>query len=233
MAARDRELGDRHDPAARPGRGRSAAGQRRAGRRRRRRSSRRRRPTPPADRRAPGGTRTAGAVAEAGVRGRRPGPRALRTRAPSRIDQLGQAALGRPVAGERAVPVEVVGGHVRVDRDRRAARQRRQLELGELDDDAMVRRQLGQPLDERDADVPAEHDRVRRVGGEDARRSARRSSSCPSSRSPRSSAPGTGAGTGPARETRAGAVPSPPRGGHRRAPGAPPAGAARSSGSPG
>ena len=67
------------------------------------------------------------------------------------------------------MPVEVVGGDVRVDRDGRAARQRRQLQLGQLVDDPVVGRQLGQPLDERDPDVPAEDDRVGRVGGQDGR----------------------------------------------------------------
>ena len=57
--------------------------------------------------------------------------------------------------------------HVRVDRDRRAPRQRRQLQLRELDDDAVVGRQLGQPLDERDPDVAAEDRRVRRARGEE------------------------------------------------------------------
>ena len=64
-----------------------------------------------------------------------------------RVHELGEAALDRAVRLERAVAVEVVRGDVRVDRDRRPARQGRQLELGELDDDAVVRRQLGQPLD--------------------------------------------------------------------------------------
>ena len=63
--------------------------------------------------------------------------------------------------------VEVVGRDVRVDRDGRPARQRRQLQLRQLDDDAVVRRQLRQPLDERDPDVAAEHHRMRGIRGED------------------------------------------------------------------
>ena len=46
-----------------------------------------------------------------------------------------------------------------VDRDVGAAREGRQLQLGELQHHAMRRGQLGQALDERDADVAAQHDR--------------------------------------------------------------------------
>ena len=81
-----------------------------------------------------------------------------------RVDQLGQPALDPPVALERPVPVEVVRGDVGVDRDRRPARQRRQLELGQLVDDAVVGRQLEESLDDRDPDVPAEDDRMVRIG---------------------------------------------------------------------
>ena len=55
------------------------------------------------------------------------------------------------------------------DGDGRAARQRGQLELRELDDHAVLGRQLRQPFDERDADVAAEDRGVHRVGGEDRR----------------------------------------------------------------
>ena len=83
-----------------------------------------------------------------------------------RVHELREPALDRPVRLQRPVPVEVVGGDVRVRRDGRAARQRRQLQLGELDDDAVARGQLGQPLDERPADVPAEDRRMVAVGRE-------------------------------------------------------------------
>ena len=115
------------------------------------------------------------------------------------VDQLGEPALDPPVRLERAVPVEVVRRDVRVDRDGRAARQRRQLQLGQLVDDPVVRRQLGQPLDDRRSRCC----RRGRPGGSGRRpgspRSARRSSSCPWCRSRRSSGPRTGAGTGRAR----------------------------------
>ena len=47
-----------------------------------------------------------------------------------------------------------------VDRDVGAARERRQLQLGQLEDDAVVGGQLRQQLDERRADVAAQDDRV-------------------------------------------------------------------------
>ena len=65
------------------------------------------------------------------------------------------------------MPVEVVRGDVRVDGHRRAARQGRQLQLGQLVDDAVVGGQLGQALDDRDADVAPEHGRMGRIRGED------------------------------------------------------------------
>ena len=61
----------------------------------------------------------------------------------------------------------MVGRDVRVDRDGGAPRERRQLELGELDDDPVLGGELGQPFDERRADVPAEERRVEGVGRED------------------------------------------------------------------
>ena len=82
-----------------------------------------------------------------------------------RIDQLGQAPLHCPVRFERPVAVQVIGGDVGVDRDRSPARQRRQLQLGELDDDPMFGRQLGQPLHERDANIAAQDRWMGRVGG--------------------------------------------------------------------
>ena len=85
-----------------------------------------------------------------------------------RVDELGQPPLRRPdSASSAAVTVEVVRGDVGVDRDRRPARQGRQLQLGQLDDDPVRGGQLGQPLDERDADVAAQDDRVGRVGRQD------------------------------------------------------------------
>ena len=67
----------------------------------------------------------------------------------------------------------MVARHVRVDSYVRAARQRRQLQLGQLDDDAVDRGQLGQPLDQRDADVAAKHGR-RGTRGEDGGGQCRR-----------------------------------------------------------
>ena len=123
---------DRHDPAAGAGRRRPAAGDRRAARRRRPRSSRRprrgrrRRAAARADR------ATTARRADVGVRRRRPGRRALSTSAPAGSTSSASRRLTAPVGLQRAVPVEVVGGDVGVDRDRRAARQGRQLQLGQL-----------------------------------------------------------------------------------------------------
>ena len=83
------------------------------------------------------------------------------------VDQLGQPALDPAIALERPVPVEMVRGDVGVDRHGRPARQGRQLQLGQLVDDAVVGRQLEQALDDRQADVATEDDRVPFVGGED------------------------------------------------------------------
>ena len=44
-----------------------------------------------------------------------------------------------------------------IDGDLRPARDGWQLELGQLDYHSVLGRQLGQPLDQRDADVAAEH----------------------------------------------------------------------------
>ena len=144
-----------------------------------------------------------------------------------RVDELGESPLRRAVALERAVPVEVVGRDVRVDRDRRAARQRRQLQLRQLDHDAMLRRQLRQALDERNPDVPAEHDRVRRVRCQDRgdQRRRRRLALRPGDTDRRRRAEAKEQ-VGLRDEGRAVTRP-------RRVPGAPPAVAARSSGSPG
>jgi hypothetical protein len=90
------------------------------------------------------------------------------------VDQLGQTALDLPVRLERAVTVQVIGRDVRVDGDRRAARQGRQLELGQLDYDAMLSCEFREPLDERDADVAAEDDRVGRIGRQQSRDQRRR-----------------------------------------------------------
>ena len=53
-----------------------------------------------------------------------------------------ELALDPAVRLHGPVAVEVVRRHVRVDGDRGPARQRRQLELGQFDDDAVVRRQF-------------------------------------------------------------------------------------------
>ena len=159
-----------------PRRRRRSAGARRP----RTRSSRRRRPArPPPGGRA--GTGRPGRVPRPGVAA---DDRVLEVEDERavRVHELGEAALDPPVRLDAAVPVEVVGGHVGVDGDGRAARQGRQLELGQLDDDAVVGRQLRQPLHERRPDVPAEHRRVERVRGEDRVRERATSSSCPSSR---------------------------------------------------
>ena len=109
------ELVDRHDPAA---------GRRHARCRRprsagapppRRRSSRRRRRGRP----APGRSfryRTAGAVPRPAYAADDRVLEVEHERA-IRVDQLGEPALDPPVGLERAVAVEVVGGHVRVDGD--------------------------------------------------------------------------------------------------------------------
>ena len=57
---------------------------------------------------------------------------------PAAPEQLQQASLDGPVGLHAAVPVEVVGGDVRVDGHVRASRERRQLQLGELQDDPVV-----------------------------------------------------------------------------------------------
>ena len=114
------------------------------------------------------------------------GSSALRTSAPPGSTSSARIRLTASVRLERPVPIEVVGRDVGVDRDRRPARQRRQLQLRQLVDDTVLGGQLGQPLDDRHADVAAEHDRMGRVGGQDRRGQRRRSSSCPWSRSRRS-----------------------------------------------
>ena len=199
VGARDGELGDRHDPAARRRRGALVP------------------PRASASRATPSATIQPSTTPEparlragrADTRGprRRParrspattGSSALRTSAPGRVDQLGQPALDPAVALQRPVPVEVVGGDVGVDGDRRAARQRRQLELGQLVDDA-VRRRSARAAARRSG---SRCSRRGRPGAPGPRRGSPRSAttswSCPSCRSRRSSARGTAAGTGPPR----------------------------------
>ena len=75
---------------------------------------------------------------------------------PVRRGQLGKPRLHRPVRLDGAVAVQVVLGDVRVQRDVDAAADRRQLQLGELEHDPVVRPELDRPLDERRADVPAQ-----------------------------------------------------------------------------
>ena len=64
---------------------------------------------------------------------------------------------------------------MRVDRHLRAARERRQLQLGELEHHAVLRRQLGQALDEGRADVAAEQGgRAARIEDRRGERAGRR-----------------------------------------------------------
>ncbi len=93
---------------------------------------------------------------------------------PPRVDALGEPALHRPVRGDVAVAVEVVGGDVRVDGDRRAARERGELQLGQLEDDPVRGGHREGALHQRRPDVPAEHDRVAGVDREERRRERRR-----------------------------------------------------------
>ena len=164
VRARDGQLGGRHDPRGRGRRGRHPPG----------RGARPVGDDPAVDHPEPAGQRRVAAVRD------RRAPADGRVRRDDRvldveheravgIDQLGEPALDPAIALERPVPVEVVRGDIGVDRHGRAARQGRQLQLGQLVDDAMVGRQLEQALDDRQADVAAEDDRVRRVGGEDGR----------------------------------------------------------------
>ena len=99
-----------------------------------------------------------------------------------RIDHLREASLDAPVGLHRAVPVEVVGRDVGVHGNRRPARERRQLQLRQLDHDAVVRRQLRQALDQGQCRCC----RRGSPGGSGPRRGSRapatRSWSCPSSR---------------------------------------------------
>ena len=167
VGAGDAQLADRHDPAVRARRRGPAAGQRQAldvGRH-----------DPAVDDAEPARQRPVAAVAarigagaKAGVAATT-GSSALSTSAPSGGTSSASRRLTAPIRLERAVPVEVVRGHVRVDGHGRAARQGRQLQLRELVDDPVVGRELGQPLDDRDADVAAQHDGMDRVRGEDRR----------------------------------------------------------------
>ncbi len=90
----------------------------------------------------------------------------LSTSAPSGSTSSASRRLTRRYASTRAVPIEVVGGDVGVHGHRRAARERRQLQLGQLDDDAVPGRELEQALDQRHADVAAQDGRMHRVGSE-------------------------------------------------------------------
>ena len=121
------------------------------------------------------------------------------------VDEFREPALDAPVRLQRAVAVEVVRGHVGVDRDGRAARQGRRAGARTARRRRDGRRELREPLDDGDADVAAEDDWMRWVASRTAA-AARRSWSCPSSRSPRSWGRGTSAGTGPARRPAPGAL---------------------------
>ena len=77
--------------------------------------------------------------------------------------QLGESRLDRAVRLDRPVPVEMVLADVRVERHVGAARDRRQLELRELEDRPLVGPEIGGALDERRADVPAQHVRDARA----------------------------------------------------------------------
>ena len=168
VGARDGELGDGHDPAVATARTSPAVG-------RERERLDAVRDDPAVDDAEPARQRRVAAVAD------RPravaesayvattGSSSLRTSAPSGSTSSAEPALDPPIRLERPVPVEMVRRDVGVDGHGRAARQRRQLELGQLVDDAMLRRQLEQPLDDRDPDVAAEHDRVGRIGGQQRR----------------------------------------------------------------
>jgi hypothetical protein len=63
----------------------------------------------------------------------------------------------------------MVARHVRIDRNGRPTREGRQLQLGELDHDAVARRHVPEPVDQRVADVAAEEHRVRRIRREQRR----------------------------------------------------------------
>jgi hypothetical protein len=67
----------------------------------------------------------------------------------------------------------MVDGDVRVRRDGRATRQRGQLKLGQLVDDAVLGRQVPQPLDQGAADVAAQERRMVGMGVEHIRRQRR------------------------------------------------------------
>ena len=229
MAAGDGQLVDRHDAPARTAGRRPAAGERQA-------------PDPGGDDPAVDDADAAGhgslgpvehrrRRAETGVRG---DDRVLgvEDQRPVRVDELGQAALDRPVGRQRAVSIEVIRGDVGIDGHRRAPREGRQLQLGQLVHDAVAR--VSGPTAARPADR-----RCCRPGprGATGRRRAGRgrgrpSWSCPWCPSRPRSAPGRGAGTG--RAPRSAREPSDrrPRGARPARPG-PPAAAARSSGSPG
>ena len=173
MAARDRQLRGRHDPRvrARPAGSRRSEWQRL--------DAAIHDPalddTDAADRRAIEAIHRGAGGPELGVR-RHDRVVGVEDERASRIDELGEASLRGAIAGQRAVPVEMIRRDVRVHGDRRPPGQRRQLQLRELDDDAVLARQLRQSLDQGVPDVAAEHDGVRWVAGEDCgdQRGARR-----------------------------------------------------------
>ena len=173
VGARDGELGDRHDPAVRRRSPRSRRRRARAARRRRPRSSRRRRRARPVRRRDRGGSGRPAPVPSSAYAATT-GSSSLSTSAPSGSTSSASRRLTRRYASSVPCRSRWSDGDVRVDGHGRAARQRRQLELGQLVDDAMRRGQLEQPLDDRDPDVAAEDDRVGRIGGQQRRGQRRR-----------------------------------------------------------
>ena len=164
VPSRDREVSDRHDPSTGTRRGDPAAGD----------------PEPldlgghdpavddadPAAHRSVVPVEDRARAAQAGV-ARDDRVLGIEDERAERVHLLCEAALDRPVRLEGPVPVEVVRRDVGEQGDRRPPRKSRQLELGQLDDDPVPGAQVGQPLDERLADVPAQEGPVRRVGREE------------------------------------------------------------------
>ncbi len=161
VPAGDDEVRDRHDPAARTGGRRPPAGQRQSldvgGH------------DPAVDDAEPAAHRAIVPV-EDGAGAPEPGIAGhdrvvgVEDERPERVHLLGEAALDRSIRLHGAVPVEVVRGHVGERRDRGPPGEGRQLQLGELDHDPIAGAQVGQPLDQGPADVPAQERPVRRVG---------------------------------------------------------------------
>jgi hypothetical protein len=164
VAARDRQLLEGHDPAIGTRCRRASAGKRQA--------LEVLRHDPAVDDPDPAGPRRLQPVADAprGAEvsiGRDDGIVGIQDEGASGIDELGKTALDSAIRLERAVAVQVIGGHVRVDGDGRPLRQGRQLEFRQLHDGSFVRAQLGQPLDEGRADVAAQDHPVIGVAGQD------------------------------------------------------------------